>query len=280
MNAPRASVVIPAHDEESVILRCLAPLQPAVTAGDLEVVVACNACSDRTADLARSVPGVRVVEIPVASKVAALRAGEATVTAFPRVYLDADVVLRPSALFDVVDQLEDGRYLAGRPALHYATDQASPLVRLFYRARRRMPSVLGRLWGAGVYVLSATGRERFTDFPDVMADDVYVDSLFSAHEITVTAQPPVAVSVPRTTASLARTLVRVQRGRRDRAGGSGAADAAPASSTPALHDLVSSVRGPLDLAAAVVYATLVVVARMRVLAEPARGTWERDGTSR
>src|SRR6476659_6853296 len=87
------AVVIPAHDEAAVIGRCLRSIEAAVRERDLEVVVVCNGCADATADVAASFPWARVVEIDEASKPAALRAGDRAVSAFPRVYLDADVVV-------------------------------------------------------------------------------------------------------------------------------------------------------------------------------------------
>ena len=61
MNAPLASVVIPAHNEEAVLGRCLRVLLAGSTPGELDVVVVANACTDRTAEIAREA-GVRVVE--------------------------------------------------------------------------------------------------------------------------------------------------------------------------------------------------------------------------
>ena len=43
------SVVIPAHDEEAVIERCLGTLLADARAGEVEVVVVCNGCTDDTA---------------------------------------------------------------------------------------------------------------------------------------------------------------------------------------------------------------------------------------
>ncbi len=100
MPTPVGSVLIPAHNEAAVIVRCLDALFDGVEPGRLEVVVACNGCTDDTARLARSAGhAVSVVELPQASKAGALRAGEQMLTVFPRLYLDADIVLRgPSAL--------------------------------------------------------------------------------------------------------------------------------------------------------------------------------------
>ena len=63
----RASVVIPAHDEERGIARTLRSLEGGFAPGDLEIVVVCNGCTDRTAETVRATfPHVRVLEIPEA----------------------------------------------------------------------------------------------------------------------------------------------------------------------------------------------------------------------
>src|SRR3954470_11754775 len=51
------SVVVPAHDEEQVITRCLRALTGGTAAEEVEVIVVCNGCSDRTADVARRFGG-------------------------------------------------------------------------------------------------------------------------------------------------------------------------------------------------------------------------------
>src|SRR6187431_2740219 len=93
------SIVIPAHDEESVIGRCLAALTDGAAEGELDVVVVCNGCKDGTAAAARAAaPAARVIEIEAASKPRALNAGDAAARAFPRLYVDADVVLSLAAV--------------------------------------------------------------------------------------------------------------------------------------------------------------------------------------
>ena len=88
------SVVVPAHNEARVIGRLLGPLVSAVRPGDLDVIVVANGCTDDTAEVAAAFgPPVRVVSIPVASKRAALVAGDEAAQDFPRLYVDADVEL-------------------------------------------------------------------------------------------------------------------------------------------------------------------------------------------
>ena len=101
--SPLGSVVIPAHDEAAAIRRCLDGLFAGFQPGELDVVVVCNGCSDETAALARSSGHpVRVIELSAASKPAALRTGDLAVSAFPRLYLDADVLLPGSPENDVI----------------------------------------------------------------------------------------------------------------------------------------------------------------------------------
>ena len=102
------SVVIPAHDEEAAIGRCLSSLLEGAPPGELEVLVVCNGCGDRTAEVARqSAPDATVLEIPIASKVAALNAGDESATYFPRFYVDADVELTYQALVSVARALTE-----------------------------------------------------------------------------------------------------------------------------------------------------------------------------
>ena len=87
--------MIPAHNEAAVIARRLTPLAPLAAAGKLEVIVACNGCTDDTAAIARGFEGVTVLEMAQPSKTAALNAGDAAATHWPRFYLDADVEIGP-----------------------------------------------------------------------------------------------------------------------------------------------------------------------------------------
>jgi cellulose synthase/poly-beta-1,6-N-acetylglucosamine synthase-like glycosyltransferase len=72
---PSVTVVLAAHDEEACIRQkvenCLALDYPAAR---LEVIVGCDGCTDRTAELARATgdPRVRVVELPRGGKATAL----------------------------------------------------------------------------------------------------------------------------------------------------------------------------------------------------------------
>ena len=208
---PTGSVIIPAHNESAVISRTLDALEPVLRTGRVEVIVVCNGCTDHTAELAAAVPGVQVLDCPVPSKTAALNLGDGHATRWPRVYLDADTVITPTALRHVLENLT-GPVLAARPSFQYDDSGATWPVRAYYRARRRLPSTQRALWGAGVFALSERGHDRLGEFPDVTADDYFVDQLFSVEEKMIVPTPPVHVRTPRTTASLLKILRRNVRG--------------------------------------------------------------------
>jgi glycosyltransferase involved in cell wall biosynthesis len=280
------SVIVPAHNEASVIRRCLDALFDSVEQNDLEVVVVCNGCRDATATLARnSGHSVQVVELATASKAAALRAGDAVARVFPRLYLDADVVLTGSSARRILAHLASGA-VAARPPIRYEIDRASALVRSYYRARSQMPAVLHSLWGAGVYGVSAAGRGRFDAFPNLGADDLWIDGQFDPAEIDIVACDPVCVSVPRRSRDLFRTLRRTYRGKEETRGSVASVRRSRATTLRAACDLARlCLRSPMSVTDAMVYAVFAIgarilfaIARLRDL--PATAVWERDESSR
>ena len=70
--------------------------------------------------------------------------------------------------------------------------------------------------------LSEQGRARFADFPELIADDLFLDSLFTDAEKSQVPEVEVVVQAPFGVRDLVRRLVRVRRGmpssRRPRSG--------------------------------------------------------------
>jgi glycosyltransferase involved in cell wall biosynthesis len=280
------SVVVPAHNEAAVIRRCLNALFDGTEPGQLDVVVVCNGCRDATAEIARSSGHpVEVIELAVASKAAALRAGDAVARTFPRLYLDADVVLPGASARRILEHLATGA-VAARPPIRYETDRASALVRRYYRARSQMPAVLHSLWGAGVYGVSAAGRRRFAVFPDLGADDLWIDGQFDPSEIDIVACDPVSVTVPRRSRDLFHTLRRTYRGKEETRGSAASVQRSRATTLGAMEDLARlCIRSPILGLDAAIYASFAIGARILCAVAktgPARrgSVWERDETSR
>lgn len=197
---PVLSVVIPAHNEARVIARTLAPLRRAADAAIVEIVIAVNGSDDGTSDVARrSLPTARVVEIATPSKVAALNAADAVATVFPRVYLDADVTISVEALLALGELLADhGKPLVAAPRLSVDLTGCSGPARAFARVWELTDYRQEGHVGSGVYGLSAAGRGRFAQFPDLIADDTFVQRLFAQDERVVLADHEFTVRSPRT----------------------------------------------------------------------------------
>lgn len=276
------SVVIPAHNEAAVIRRCLDALVAGVDRLELDIVVVCNGCTDDTAELARSSGhAVRVVELEQRSKAAALRAGDSAAVGFPRLYLDADVVLYGSAARCLLERLRSDA-VAARPPIEYESDRSSVLVRSYYRARARVPAVHGALWGAGVYGLSEAGRSRFESFPDVVGDDLWVDRHFSREEVRIVDCPPVLVAAPRRTRDLLRVLRRTYRGKAEELPAYLPAAQVPKTAPSTVRDLGRlAATGPASALDAATYSAFAIFGRLALTIGPmSSAAWERDDSSR
>ena len=199
-------MIVPAYNQAAVIKRSLAPLSQAAVDGCIELIVVCNGCTDNTGDVARSVPGVRVVELARGSKPAALNAGDEAATLWPRLYLGADIQISAGAVLAVLDRLGKGDVLAAHPDSRYDSGGASALVPSYYRARSRIPQHKLAMWGAGAYGLNAPGHHRFGAFPTITGDDLYVDTRFDAYEKAVVATEPSVVKTPSDATSLLAIL--------------------------------------------------------------------------
>lgn len=285
---PVASVVIPAHDEAAVIDACLQSLADDPIGQRCEVVVAANGCTDDTVSRARAfaerLPHLTVLDLDAASKVVALNAGDAAATVLPRIYLDADIRLTDGALGHLVDTLSTDAAVVSSPRIDFDLAGADAVVRGFYRMFTALPYVQRGLIGLGVYGLSASGRARFGEFPELTADDLFVQRLFGDDERRIS-EGRFTVRVPRTASALLKVRTRVARGNAELA----AQDAATmqqetldtsestGGTVRAMLDVVR--QRPTMLPAATTYLGVTVLARLRA-GRSAAPAWERDDSTR
>ncbi len=210
------TVIIPAHNEAAVIARGLQALLAGAGADELEVIVVCNACTDDTAEIARRfAPSVRVIETDVPGKTNALNLGDAIARSFPRIYLDADVVITFDTARALAARLARGDVDAVAPTPIIDVSGCSHPVRAYYAVRARLPSARQGIGGSGVYALSATGHGRFDQFPNITADDAFVRLQFSPTERATISDLLSTVYAPRTLKSLIATRTRVYFGIRE-----------------------------------------------------------------
>ena len=179
----RASVVIAAHNEELGIGRCLDELLAASSELDLQIIVVCNGCTDRTASIASSYgEPIEVLELERAGKISALNAGDSCATWFPRFYVDADVRLSPASLVAMVDTLEEPGVHAVVPTMQPELSDRPWTVRSYFTVWSELPYFREGIASSGAYGLSEDGRARFDCFPDVLSDDHFALSLFARGE--------------------------------------------------------------------------------------------------
>lgn len=273
---PSISVVVPAWNEAAVIERCLRRLLCAARPGELEVVVVCNGCTDDTADRARGLgPPVQVLETAVGSKPWALNLGDAAASVFPRVYVDADVELDAEALRALAAPLRDGIVPASAPRVTVDSTKANLLVRAYYRVWSALPQIQDGLAGRGVYALSGAGHARLGRFPDVVADDLFIDRLFPASERFIAKSVAVRIHPAPTIRELVRRKTRVFAGNRQL----GRPPSGPAGG--GWRALKVAVRGdPTIVPFLPLYLLVNALAKLRARSASASGRWLREDGSR
>jgi hypothetical protein len=276
------SVVIPAHNEATVIGRLLAGLLAGAATDDLEIVVVANGCTDDTEAVAAGFgPPVTVVSTPVPSKHHALRLGDQHARAFPRLYVDADVELSAASARLLAAELSRGDVHAAAPERIFGLAGCSRTVRWYYQVWQRLPTVRRGLYGRGVIGVSRDGQRRLAELPELMGDDLAASVSFAPAQTRIVAGATVVIQAPRTASDLIRRRVRaatvIAQAREHLPAG---VDAARTTRS----DLVGILRANPALAPKLaVFLAVTVIARRRARAAIRSGdfsTWLRDESSR
>ena len=184
------SVIIPASNEAAWIGPCLAALFASEPVpGGAEAVVVANGCGDDTADRARDMRSVAeargwrltVIERVEGGKPAALNAGDAGAQGELRAYLDADVLVTPPLMAQLVLALSDPdpRYATGTAVIPRAR---SRVTRAYARFWQRLPFAAGEAPGMGLFAVNEAGRTRWRGFPAIISDDTFVRLQFQPFE--------------------------------------------------------------------------------------------------
>jgi len=277
-----ASVIIPAHDEEALIGRLLEALTRGARERELEIFVVCNGCSDATAEVARRFGDpVRVIETEEASKTAALWLGDASASAFPRFYVDADVVLPLESLRHVASVLREGRYLAAAPRMRVDLSEAPWPVRAYYDIWLRLPYHTRGMIGSGVYAMTEEGRSRFAEFPDIISDDGFARLQFAPAERTTVESAWFSITPPKTLRGVVSVKTRSQKGavQLHRA----FPDLVRNDVRDYSNSFAAMLRDPRLWPKCLIYLYVILVTRGRAYwmnATGRLGSWERDESSR
>jgi len=133
----KISFVIPAYNEEKIIAKCLKSIKRALSEGsyDAEIIVVNNASTDRTKEVASSIPDVRVVDEPHKGLTRARQAGFLASSGDIIANVDADTMLTPEWLPTAMKEFSKNPKLVALsgPFIYY---DLSPfmrvLVKIFY----------------------------------------------------------------------------------------------------------------------------------------------------
>ncbi|WP_407835449.1 glycosyltransferase family 2 protein [Streptomyces sp. DSM 116496] len=284
------SIVIPAHNEGRVIGRLLDALLTEAPAPGPDIVVVCNGCTDDTAAVAAARgPRVRVVEIPTPSKHQALRVGDEHARGFPRLYVDADVVVGAADVRALTDALATGPgLLAAAPGRDIPLTGCAWPVRAYYRVWQLLPAVREGLFGRGVIAVTEPGHARLAALPPLMADDLAASLAFAPGERRVVEAARVVVLPPRTWGDLIKRRVRaatssaeLERFQAARASGQAAPQPSARTGT---GDLRAMLRAQPRLLPGVAVFVVAALAARRGARKAIRSgdfsTWLRDESSR
>ena len=117
---PVFSVIIPAHNEEKYIRRCIRSIQRAAAeAGEeTEIIVVCNRCTDRTEEFAAAC-GARTVSDEVRSIAKVRNDGIAAAQGRILVTIDADNRMTKGTLAEIRDLLATGKYIGGGAPIRF-----------------------------------------------------------------------------------------------------------------------------------------------------------------
>ena len=115
MNKSLFTVVIPAHNEEKYIGKCLRSIKTAakyVAPDRVEIIVVTNRCTDKTAAIARHY-GARVLNNNKKCIASIRNTGIYAASGKIVVTIDADSVMTKYSLVEIKSMLQSGRYIGG-----------------------------------------------------------------------------------------------------------------------------------------------------------------------
>lgn len=116
------SIIIPAFNEERLIMHCLDSVAESLAANQkpgftAEVIVVDNNSTDKTAELATQA-GAKVVFEPINQIGRARNSGATVATGEWLLFVDADSLLNPGMVADILNMIESGQYVGCGSVMH------------------------------------------------------------------------------------------------------------------------------------------------------------------
>ena len=170
---PPLSLVVAAHDEEAVIERKVTDALAQDYPG-LEVIVACDGCTDATAERARAAGAHVVLDLPRGGKIRAQDAGVERARHELVAFSDANATLEADALRELVAPFADPRvgYVCGQ--VTFVNEEGTNQEGLYWRYEMALRALESRLCSVtgGNGAIYATRREAYLVVDPVMGHDL------------------------------------------------------------------------------------------------------------
>jgi glycosyltransferase involved in cell wall biosynthesis len=223
MEQSKFSIIIPAYNEETLIVKTLTLLLEDNHLNAIELVVICNACKDNTYAETRSFIeknsvllqqrniDLFVLEVDKASKTNALNIGVNKSQNSIKVLMDADIQISGKDLNTLVAELQDNQLKAISPKINFSFEKSNFFVRQYYRvASLSFYNTNKRL--SNVIALSESGVKQIFPLPEIIADDEYIRRQFLPAEVAVSKQCTLVFTCAKNLKNLLQVLTRVERG--------------------------------------------------------------------
>jgi len=210
-----ATVIIPAHNESSVIENCLDSIIK--QQGIDHIIVPCNGCTDDTYKIVTSkYPSVICLDIETPSKTNALNVAEAKAqelgATYPIFYIDADTQLSGNAISHITQAMQDSTIQLAAPTPIIDTSKSSWLVKTYYKVWINLPYIKEGVIATCSFIVSKEGRKRFDKFADVIGDDGFIRCHFKNTEISNIEGAEIYIRAPKDIFSLIKIKTRARLG--------------------------------------------------------------------
>lgn len=210
-----ATIIVPAHNEASVIEDCLNSIinQKGVD----HIIVPCNGCTDDTVEIVNAkFPTVICLDIEKPSKTNALNVAEEKAqelgVSFPIFYIDADTQLSDNAIPHITAMMENSDTLLSAPTPIIDTSKSSWLVKTYYKVWINLPYIKEGVIATCSFIVSKEGRSRFEKFADVIGDDGFIRCHFKNKEISNIEGAEIYIRAPKDIFSLVKIKTRARLG--------------------------------------------------------------------
>jgi glycosyltransferase involved in cell wall biosynthesis len=277
-----ATIIVPAHNEASVIEDCLNSIVNQT--GIDHVIVACNGCSDDTVEIVKSkYPNTICLDIEKPSKTNALNVAEAKAKelgiSYPIFYIDADTQISPNAIKHISDSMHNSNILLSAPTPKIDTSQSSWLVKTYYKVWLKLPYIKEGVIATCSFIVSEEGRKRFDVFADVIGDDGFIRCHFKNKEIANIKGAEIYIRAPKNIYSLIKIKTRARLGNMELI----ERNKCPIQEAKSYGNVMRSKLLSKDFFATSIYIAIALVIRVRASAQFKKIStyqWETDDSSR